>query len=387
MVPVSPSTNEARVVIKDDIYVLNVCARHLARDNEDARHDFGQYSPGDPRGRISEAWRFPLIDSYASGPDGDPEEDYAFNEVTFVYRRAPGPERSVAVVGTFADLWDPIALRSVAGTPYLTTTVVVPKGQVHTYRFLVDGEPILDPVNPQRSVLDNGRTWSRFFTQLCAIPLSLDERETSVLQALAGHLLPFRVDGGNKQEIQSLLRGYYRDLDRRPMHLRYLHAYLPDAAIGVVNFIDKLLAREESHHVVDYRICLSQIRELMRLRFPGTPPEAIPADGIALLFEQMQRGVVPGWDPDRYKEPAYFAKLLRRHVFTGAFSHPKYGGNAGVAGWAFLEKYFRDPVTNATLFDWRAAVEKPLGTSTSYRGFLGGPTASASEPGTRSGHE
>ena len=48
---------------KDSTYVLNHCTKYLARDNSDARHDYGQYETGDPRARISEAWRFPVIDS------------------------------------------------------------------------------------------------------------------------------------------------------------------------------------------------------------------------------------------------------------------------------------------------------------------------------------
>lgn len=49
----------AVVVDKDDQYVLNHCTRFLARegdvDQNERRHDFGQYTADDPRGRICEA--------------------------------------------------------------------------------------------------------------------------------------------------------------------------------------------------------------------------------------------------------------------------------------------------------------------------------------------
>ena len=52
---------------------------------------------------------------------------------------------------------------------------------------------------------------------------------------------------------------------------------------------------------------------------------------------------------------------------TGAFVHPRHGGNSGTAGWAYLESRFRD-ADDKTLFDWRQAMEAPLGRNTDYRG-------------------
>jgi hypothetical protein len=77
---------------------------------------------------------------------------------------------------------------------------------------------------------------------------------------------------------------------------------------------------------------------------------------------------VPGWDYEAYGNPRFFLQLLRRHAITGAFAHPKYCGNAGASGWAYLEERYRDPQTGATLFNWRQAQEPPLGTSEHYRG-------------------
>ena len=57
----------ATIVKRDDVYVLNYCTKSLARNNTDARHNYGQYSPDDRRAGIAEAWRFPVIDSYYDG--------------------------------------------------------------------------------------------------------------------------------------------------------------------------------------------------------------------------------------------------------------------------------------------------------------------------------
>jgi hypothetical protein len=164
---------------KEDGYLLNFCAKYLARYNFDYRHSYGPPGSTAPRDRIAEAWRFPLIDVYAGGEPAlaDPASFNDYNEVTFIYAGADEHSpASVAVIGTFATLYQPVLLEriSFAGqpTPYWSITWVVPKGQVHTYRFLVDGAyPINDPINPQELRLDSGARWSRFFTDSFTSPL------------------------------------------------------------------------------------------------------------------------------------------------------------------------------------------------------------------------
>ena len=130
----------------EHLYVLNHCTKYLARTNTDDRHNYiDRLDVNDPRGRISETWRFPIIDSYKN-PDGNNiEEDYSFNRVTFVYA-ALGDDRpqSVQVLGTFANLYEPIALEPIKfldeETGYYARTFKIPKGEKHIYKFLVDGE-------------------------------------------------------------------------------------------------------------------------------------------------------------------------------------------------------------------------------------------------------
>ena len=331
---------------KDDVAILNVCAKYLARDD----------------GRSAEAWRFPIVDSYSDGVDAT--SSYAFNEVSFVYglARLPSP-LAVAIVGTFANLYDPLPLRRIGETPFWTLTAVVPKGEVHTYKFIVDGVPTLDPINPQRTTLDNGREWSRFFTQLASQPLSFERWELKVLERLTTHILPFRTEAG-----QNFLERFYYNADRATKSAQYAHAYRLDQPVGVVNFIDKLVAREEAQHLIDYKLCLRQIDRVLRQRNPFLEPGDMSREMFVELYDDMWRGVVDGWDYGTYENPHYFLQLLRRHTFTGAFSHPKYGGNAGAAGWAYLEERFRNPQSGESFFNWRRVTEQPLGTDTVYRG-------------------
>ena len=99
----------------------------------------------------------------------------------------------------------------------------------------------------------------------------------------------------------------------------------------------------------------------------GLDPVDAPPELYADLYDQMATDRVDGWDTSRYGSPRYFLLLLRRHAMTGAFVHPRHGGNSGTAGWMYLEDRFRDSA-GQTLFDWRASIEEPLGHNHDYRG-------------------
>lgn len=351
-----------QTVQKEDTYVLNQCAKFIARDNTDPRHNFGQYSPNDLRSRICEPWRFPIVDTHSDGKNF--EQSYAFNDVTFVYaasRQAAVPGK-VAVVGTFANLYEPIPMRQIPDTPYFTVTLAIPKGEVHTYKFLVDDAAIMDPINPQQAKLDNGQAWSRFFTQLANQPVSFEPWEMSILNRFSNHVLPFETEEG-----RNFLERFYDTVDKGSKVSQYVHAYRLDQPVGVANFIDKLVAKDENHHLVDYKICLEVIDQLLRFRNPFVEPDFMSKEMYRDLYEEMSTGSVPDWNYQRYNNPRYFLQLFRRHVFTGAFSHPKYGGNIGAAGWAYLEEKYRTD-NGQTLFNWRKIMEKPLGDSADYHG-------------------
>lgn len=110
----------AEIVLKDPLYILNHCTKYLARDNTDPRHSYWGTYDGQPRARISEPWRFPLIDSH----DGDGDDAYEWNDVTFVYSPEPGaPEpREVLLLATCSALWEPIPLEPVGDSVSLART-------------------------------------------------------------------------------------------------------------------------------------------------------------------------------------------------------------------------------------------------------------------------
>jgi hypothetical protein len=354
----------ASVVDKDAQYILNQCTRYLARDNSDPRHNFGQYSDEDRRAAICEAWRFPVVDSFFDPADS--VNSYQDNDVTFVYDGRADHPTNVAVVGTFGTLYAPTPLQPVlfAGESigFFSVSLRVPKSQVHSYKFLVDGKSMLDPVNPQQVVQDNGQKWSQFFTDACQVPLFLNRRERDLLGRLVAHLLPFRL-----KENSQFIRLVYDSLDRAVRHQEYPLAYRLDEEVGVVNYIDKVLTRAEQHNADDYRTCLRIIDGLLRARLGGLDPLVLAPDVFADLYAEMETDQVDGWDTRRYASPRFFLLLLRRHAMTGAFVHPRSGGNSGAAGWMYLEDRYRD-AQGGTLFDWRRAIEAPLGHSTDYRG-------------------
>jgi hypothetical protein len=343
------------VVATDDEYLLGMVAKYLARDDDSARHDYG-HLPGDPRGTILESWRFPWVEALYDAADSAPR----WNAVTFVHAGQRGqPPAPVDLVGTFAELYDPIALAPVGDTHYRAVTLKLPKGQIYHYKFRSVGNWIIDPINPQRTTLDNGSVWSRFFTWGATARITLERWEARLLARIASHILPFHTAEG--REFFEKIYDTASQQDKPP------HGYRIDESVGAVNYVDKLLAREEAHNLVHYRICLEIIDQLLRQRNPVTEPTRLPREAYAELYNQMGSGNVPGWDYGRYTNPTFFLQVLRRHVFTAAFSHPRYGGNPMTLGWKYLEELFSDD-GGATLFDWARAIEQPLGRNLEYRG-------------------
>lgn len=356
---------DIQILKLDEQYILNQCTKFLNRTNTDGRHNFGQFNDDNVRSQIAESWRFPLIDSYSDG--NDPTQFYNQNRVTFVYKSIEEQQpQSISVVGSFAKLYESIPLQPVTffneQTGYYAVIILVPKGEVYTYKYIVDGQVILDPINPQKVPLDNGQVWSRFFTHLCTQPLCFERWEYVVLQRLVNRILPFRTKEG-----QNFVDRYYNSLDRQSKDSLYPYAYRLDESVGAANFIDNILAREENHHLIDYKICLAQIDRILRQRNPFIEPAIMPREVYMDLYNEMTTDKVEGWDYSQYGSALYFLQLLRRHTFTGAFAHPKYGGNTGAAGWAYLSERYSDN-TGKTQFDWRQALEKPLGVNNDYHG-------------------
>ncbi len=348
---------------------LNFCTKYLARFNTEPRHAFTPDAQRSASGTICESWRFPIVDSYGGGADAvsDPASYFGYNQVTFVYRETPAnPIRSLGVIGTFHNLYESIPLSPVPfgdmPTAFWAVNCVIPKRQVHRYRFAVNGVSQNDTINPQTMTLPTGKTWSRFFTEECAENLALEDWEQVILYRLVEQMAPFRTTDG-----QQFLDQFYTNLDNSAKQTQYEHAYRFDESVGEVSFIDNLLAREEHHRLVDYKLCLSQINQVLRARNPYAEPGAMSKEIYNALYDEMTSDKVAGWDTSKYGSPLFFLNLLRRHACTGSFSHPKYGGNAAGAGWSYLADRYRDQ-NGASLFGWRDAFEPPLGANKQYVG-------------------
>jgi hypothetical protein len=345
----------ATIVPLDIEHTFDLCTKHLARDSEDFRHNYINAVPGN-RGRYSEGWRFPCVEPHFNG---DATASGALNRVTFVYiaPRDAGVGFKVSVRGTFAPLYELTPLQRAGDSRFHAVMLLLPAGQCFLYRYVTGGGEELDAINPQVATEDNGVQWSSFFTLAAFEAITFERWERVILDRLTRHILPF-----NTEDARIFL-------ERLGGQQRAEHPYLArfDLGVGVVNFLDKLLAREERHHLSSYKACLSIIDQLLRQRNPYQEPRDMKEEMYVTLYDQMVTGNVPGWDYGRYDNPKYFLELLRRHTVTGAFSHPKYGGNAGAAAWEYLSARYRDSA-GKTLFDWRRAVEPPLGTSAEYRG-------------------
>lgn len=347
----------AEIVKRDIQYLLNHCTKYLARDNADERHSPLGIFEGQSRARVSESWRFPVVDSH----DGIEEEAVEWNDVTFFYAippRTPPPGKA-ELITTCNSLYEPVPLSQIDDSVYWSCTLKVRKGERHRYLFLIDGRATPDPINPQTETLSTGEVWSSFFTWAYNQPVSFERWEFLILDRLTRHILPF-----NSQEAKNFL-------SRGANEGNVGHLYRLDISAGVANYIDNIVAREERHRLYAYKTCLEMIDTILRRRHLGKDPEFMEEGSYVRLYDEMANSssalFQDGWDRIRYNDPGHFLYLLRRHAITGAFAHPKYGGNPGGLAWAYLGEHYRTD-TGETAFDWRQAIEPPLGTSKEYRG-------------------
>jgi hypothetical protein len=340
-------------ITKEATEIFNFCTKYLVRDNASDT-------------AVNEGWRFPLIAPICH----DNSTTALFNEVTFIYHNTKAEKiDSVEIIGSFIPVFRSMPLQEIQfegeGTGIYYLTVVLPVGKGYHYRFLVNGEQQLDTINPQRYTQPTGKEWSFFFTDFYNYSNEFEEWEINLLYRLVEQILPFRTE-----EAQNFIDRFY---DNQPRHEKeQTPIYRLDKSVGEVNYITNILAREERHHLNDYKICLLLIDEVLRKRNPVVNSWEVSVEMINDLYNEMAADNVPGWDYNRYGSPQYFLKVLRRHCIVGAFCHPRHGGNIGCAGWNYLkEKYSIKDATGqvtGTCFNWQLAIEPPFGVNTNYKG-------------------
>jgi hypothetical protein len=196
-------------VTKDAQEILNYCTKYLVRDTFT-----------DPGAKtFTEGWRFPLVTPVLQ----DEEASCKFNEVTFVYyNREEEAISSVEVVGSFFPMHKTLQLQPVQyngeDTPLYYLTIVLPVGKGYQYKFRVNGQDRLDPVNPQRVKLTNGKEWSFFFTDYYNYSVNFEEWELNLLYRMVEQIIPFRTE-----DAQNYINRYYYGLtkgekDSTPIH-------------------------------------------------------------------------------------------------------------------------------------------------------------------------
>lgn len=344
-------------VIKDDQYVLNHCAKYLSRDNIDARHDYLGLYTLDDRAQFADAWRYPIVDNH----DSKVSNTFEWNDVTFIWVLKSTDEvpPEVELISTCHVLYETIPLARVGDSSYMACTLRVKKSQRYRYLFRVNGILKRDPVNPQTEILLNGEQWSSFFTWGYNQPISFERWELTILDRLARHILPF-----NTLEAQN-----YQSREGQDTQVAHLDRL--DVSAGVANFIDKVVAREERHRLYAYKTCLEMINTVLRRRNPGHDPENIEERHYIRIYNELADGAPAlfqdGWNKDSYEDTRHFLQLLRRHSMTGAFAHPKYGGNPNGMAWDYLALHFGTD-SGGSAFAWGQALEPSLGESKEYRG-------------------
>jgi Gluconate 2-dehydrogenase subunit 3 len=354
----------AQVANQNNEQILNFCTKYLVRG---AKFFTENIAPNAQNlTTISEAWRFPLILS-AKDPNG---VTGTINKVILIWqRRTDAPIQQIEVIGSFAPLYQAIPLTPVLSdgqeTGFYACTLLVPVGKCYFYKFRVNGQEALDDINPQRKLFSHGKEWSCFFTDYFTATEVFETWEVNLLYRLANQIVPFK-----SEEAQNFINRYYLSLAKSDQLA--MPIYKLDDSVGEVNFITNILAREERHHLQDYKICIAVIDQLLRKRNPFVDSWAVSENLINTLYDEMATGQVPDWDYNRYANPTYFLGLIRRHTLTGAFSHPKYGGNVGGAGWNYLQQKYviKDEAAQiiGSYFNWQHAMEAPLGTNQDYKG-------------------
>ncbi|NRA66115.1 MAG: gluconate 2-dehydrogenase subunit 3 family protein [Pseudobacteriovorax sp.] len=301
----------------DEQVILNLIRRSLTPTALPLAHSYNGLWQGDVRSQIATGWSLPLIGK------GYIEKPIDRNTVTFIFK-ANGDASEVYLSGSPTDD-QPIQMHQLnylgATKPYYYVSLNIPFGQIHRYKFIVNGTSIVDPNSYIRKRV-NGFEWSVFYTDAYQGLVTLNEAEAIFLDSIVSAICPFQLANTNVN-------------------------------FGQTNYIDKILSRQEHHHLINYKICLPMMHQALS-------QQTVSVELIADYLKAMESGEPNHWDYQRYNSPKHFLNLLRRHSVEGSFSHPKYGGNRDFAGWRYLEQQYG--------FDWKRFTEQPFGTERNYFG-------------------
>ncbi len=305
---------------------------------------------------------FPIVDTFL-----DTEKNSFFNQVTFVYysEQTNNAQDKIAIflIGNFDSLHTKRKLHQIIFNNELTRfyaiTLKLPVKKRYHYQFLIDDSHIIDPLNTLTKQLDNNVIWSEFFTESIKSNIILEEWEAQILRRLISYILPFKTN-----EFKTFVKNHQGQFSELTKSLISQISY----DIGCVNFIDKLISRDELHHIINYKLCLKEIKRILFALNTFQEPKEMDEYFYQRIYQIMSQNDFTIWNKATYENPSYFIMVLRRHIITAAFSHPKHGGNTDALGWQFLDSLLRNNNHDGAGFDWQQALEKPLGINNDYIG-------------------
>jgi gluconate 2-dehydrogenase gamma chain len=99
---------------------------------------------------------------------------------------------------------------------------------------------------------------------------------------------------------------------------------------GIGHYVEGMLGRADAELRDDWRSSLEQLDDLAHAR-EGAGFAELPADVRDHLLELVAAGGAPTGE-----SMAAFFEILRTRAIEGYFGDPRWGGNAGRAGWALL---------------------------------------------------
>ena len=181
-----------------------------------------------------------------------------------------------------------------------------------------------------------------------------------ILARLTNEILPFTSD-----DAQRFMDLYYFTADKRARETEFHQAFRLEQPIGAVNFIDKLVAREERHRLGDYKICLKLIDDVLRRRFPGLAPAEVSKDAYQDLYQQMAN---ERWMVGTRASTAARTSSFNCCAATPTPVHSRIRNTAAMPARRAGRGSRTDSAApkDESCFNWQRAIEPPLGASADY---------------------
>ena len=152
---------------------------------------------------------------------------------------------------------------------------------------------------------------------------TLTRRQFTVGSALAGAVAMVGCNAKKSADWESLSEAHARTLAALCDQIIPADDFPSASQAGVVNFIDRQLARHYAKHQKTYRDGLDAADAMSRSRF-----DASLADAAAGQRLQIATALE--------KENREFFDLVREHTMEGYYGSPRHGGNLDAVSWRML---------------------------------------------------